>query len=74
MDLTKMYTGKHLPPTESDCFQGGCCRCLDCKHECTFPMKAPSMTKVELETLNTCRGYECFLKNHEVCRAKLGKR
>ena len=76
MDSTKMYTQKHSPPTESDCLEGRCgCRCLGCKHECAFPRKAPSMTKVELETMNTCRSYECFIKNnHEVCRAKLGKK
>ena len=76
MDSTKMYTRKHSPPTESDCREGRCgCRCLGCKHEFTFPGKEPSMTEVELETMNTCRSYEFFLKNnHEVCRAKLQER
>lgn len=64
---------KHLPPTESDCLSGKCCRCLDCKHVCIFAKCPPSLTNAEQESSYTCRNYECFLKNHTVCREKNNK-
>lgn len=62
---------KHLPPTESECRQNKCCRCLDCRHVCICANILPSLSKVEQETLYSCRSYECFLKhNHSICKEK----
>ena len=59
---------KHSPPTESECRQNMCCRCLDCRHVCICANIVPSLSKSEEETRFTCRSYECFQKQHLLCK------
>ena len=61
---------KHLPPTVSECSQNICCRCLDCRHICICANIVPSLTKLEKEAIYTCRSYECFQKQHSLCKQK----
>ena len=39
---------KHTRPTEKECMEGKCCRCLSCKHDCVLvKTKTPSLTTEE---------------------------
>ena len=60
----------HLRPTENECRQNICCRCLDCRHVCICANTVPSLSKLEVETRYTCRNYECFKKQHSICKQK----